>query len=1001
MANHALPIFKAARIGDADHEPCSGCSLAVRWQDKKANIQVKQADIVRYSTSESIAQPLDPVDVLVVGDAPTYFDNKGEGGFLSDQDGKRILEMLKSAIGDAGLQSFAIVPAVRCYPCGEVSHFVLKKKYKGNSFKRKYLTPLEEAEKAVTKCKDYVIRAVNTLKPKVVVAMGPLAAKALDMGSSVPALRVLPLHPKPGLALASKREGTMVTYDRSFARTSQWARRDMLRDLRERLPNLLKTGFASPDGDRSTIDITVLDTVAGVKKFVDYCFTSEEIQKDDFLALDFETESLELSIVTNRLLNVGFAFKSAPDSAFVIPLAHPETPFSPEELEEVFGHLKRLFQAKGARFYAFLAHNAQFETQMIKLFFDVFLGEEGNKVILDTQVIAYLMDENRKDVGITKPYSLETQATEMLGFRWYAETAMKARRASLSQENIETVNEYVGIDASVTARLVLVQMDRMEEEGSLHDLMRIAAKLYSEAIRYTSDLTMTGQLIDVDLLRKLRASDSSIVHRLAEIEEHFAKAPEVRNAMRVVNQAKQGAGGVRPLFKGSATTTQGFSLASHDHRRALFWDVMQLDGANESVDKAWQERHKKAEPLVALYQEYQQLSKLDSSYLEPMAEWLQKLQSADGRIRPRFNLINTTSGRLSGSDPNSQNLPRGDTRDKKQIKAMFRAAMNKILVQLDFSQAEVRWLGILSGDRALAAKYALAAELQEALLKDPKNVDLKRRLKVDGDLHMATALAMYKLPLDLPFTDEKAAKKARQAAKVICFGLIYGKHYKSLAKDLKIKEDEAEEAVDLWMKQFPDAAKWLENVDNTIEKSCVAHSPFGRWRRLPEAAAADTAVANRAKRQARNTPIQSAASDFCIYAACKLRRALRTHPDARLRVGTKLINTVHDSLVAELPAIPEVIMAYATLARDIFTDVNLIEKDFGVTATVPLAVDFDVGVNWGCMADFDLTEKSLKRALYDAEIIRSSPPGTLFEDIIDELVLYDQAVLGLPVPEKK
>ena len=1308
----ALPIFIAAKIEDEDNTPCGGCPLSLRWKDHKADIKVKQATIMRYSTSESISAPLDPVDVLVVADAPTYHDNQG-GSFWSDKDGGRILGMIKAAVANAGLQSFAVVPAVRCYPCGEVSHFVLKKKYKGNSFKSDRKPPLEEAEAAVVKCRDYVVRAVNTLKPKVTIAMGPLAIKALDMGASVAGLRVLPLHPRPGLALASKREGTMVTYDRSFARTSRWARADLLRDLREKLPNILATGYAFPEGDRSTIDITVLDTVDSVKRFVDLCFTSEDIPLDDFLTLDFETEGLDLSTVTNRLLNVGFSFKSAPDSAFVIPLAHPQTPFSVDELAEVYAHLKRLFQAKKTRFWAFVAHNAQFETQMIKLFFDVFLGEDGNKSILDTQVIAYLMNENRRNDGIVKPYSLETLASEMLGFRWYAETAIKGKRDSLSQEDIDTVNEYVGIDAAVTARLINVQMQQMEEEGSLHDLMRVASKLYSEAIRYTSDLTMTGQGIDVDLLRKLRAPDSSIVHRLREIEEIFAHAPEVRQAMRVVNQARQGAAGGKPLFKSSATAAQPFSLASHDHRRALFWDVMKLLGANESVDKNWQELHKKAEPLVAVYQEYQQLSKLDSSYLEPTAMWLQKPQSADCRIRPRFNLINTTSGRLSATDPNcydaeteiltnrgwvafpslqdedkvaqwhregtidfvkpteiirqvyagpmvslrnqhidllltpnhrcpvvhrrtgylriataetypedykqlhagrwaggpralasplvtilcaaqadgawrpdvkqgamewsftkerkvkrlqealdeleapytyriqadgrhrfylsagpllgliedtigndkvfrpewllsldratldsfvgeinlwdgcsttddqytsvvkqntdvvqialtlsgqratvnrrdsaigekvygdawtiyqsprdnsmttnikketvqydgtvycvtvpssfvvvrrrgrpcvsgnSQQLPRGDTRDKKQIKAMFRAALGKILVQLDFSQAEVRWLGIMSGDKALSAKYALAAELQEAILKDPKNAELKQRLKVDGDIHMSTALVMYKLPMDLPFTDEKAAKLARQKAKTVCFGLIYGKNYKSLAKDLKISDEEAKEAVDLWMAQFPEAAAWLDNIDNTIEDTCIARSPFGRWRRLPEAAASDVSVANRAKRQARNTPIQSAASDFCIYAACKLRRALRKHPDVRLREHAKLINTVHDSLTAELPAIPEVILAYATLARDIFTDPHLIEKDFGVVATVPLAVDFDIGVNWGNLTDFDFTEKSMKRALYDAEVIRKSPPGTMFEDVIDSLVLYDQAVLGLPVPEKK
>lgn len=984
----SLPIiYTATKIEDEDMKPCCSCVLMERTSDKrwKKNLKVQQAAIKRYSVKDSIRDLYDPTDVLIVADPPTPKDN-ALGSFWADSDGSNMIKMIKEAVADAGLESFVVVPAVRCY-AGKIDHFVLQKKYKGNNNRKKDDAPVDYAKKAVEKCSEFVTRALNQFRPKVIVALGPIATKALKLTGTVAALRVTPLHHKAGLAAVSTKDGIMVTYDRAYARASQWARNDLIRDLTEKLPNLLTTGHAHPFGDRDSIQIQVLDTVAKVRKFVEFCFTSKDIPKGDFLFFDFETATLHRTKADNQILNVGFSFKSDPNRALVVPLMHPQTPFSPDELEEVWGLLGRLWQGKGAKFWAFGAHNAQFETQMIKVFWDIWLGEDGNKPIFDTQNFAFLLDENRRLSGINKPYTLETLASEFFGFRWYAETQMKQRRKSLSEEPIDVVNEYVGIDAAVTSRLAIILMERMEEEGSLEDLMNIAVKLYSDAILYTSDLTLTGQLVDVELLRKLRASDSYVTRRLREIEEAFAKAPEVRQAMRLVNkQVGKSENGIGPLFKSSATATQKFSLTSPEHRKALFWDVMRLEGADISVDKKFQEDHKNTVPLVALYQEFQQLSKLDSSYLEPTAKHLQEPQSVDGKIHPNFNLINTATGRLSASDPNSQNMPR----DKKEIKAMFRAGAGNVLVQLDFSQAEIRWLGILSGDDVLVEKYATVEKLKEAIRKDPHNQELKRALTVDGDVHMSTALTMYNLPRDLPFTDAAAAKLARQKAKSVAFGLMYGKKARALSVDLKIDLDSAQDAIDRWLAQFPKSDAWLQKVDEDIAVTAVSRSPFGRWRRLPEAKSDDISVANRAKRQARNTPIQSAASDFCIYAACKLRRALRTHPDPRLREMTKLINTVHDSLIAEVPADPEVVAAYCKLAKDIFTDQHLIERDFGIVANVPLAVDFEIGVNWGNMREYDFSKKSLDRALYDAEVLRKSPPGTLFKQLAGKGLLYDE-----------
>jgi DNA polymerase I-like protein with 3'-5' exonuclease and polymerase domains/uracil-DNA glycosylase len=1279
-----LPIYLGTPVEDASRDPCEDCNL------KMYGSQCKHQPLVIYNQD---GQPVfdsasDRLELLVVADTPSFKDNKAKK-FWADESGQSLLRRVKKL----GVKNFGVIPAVRCYTGGDIDHNVLTKKYK-NSPKFERETPLLRAQKAVQHCKEYTRTAVRELNPKMVLAMGPLATAALDMPGTVPVLRSTPVHPKAGLRAATPDEGVIVTFDRFESSFNDWAFRDTLRDL-AKVKVVREHGYASQRGRDDTAVIHTLDTVEKVKKFVNWALT-EKFEPHEIMCLDFETENMDVSVETNKLLNVGFTRTCDENVSYVVPLSHPETPFTPEDLAIVFKLLKKLFYSKGASFYAWCGHNTQYEVTMIKLFFDVWLGEGGGIKTLDTMVMLYALDEDRTAKGINKPYALETTAKEFIDFRWYAKSAMKSKRDRLSSESIAAVNEYVGMDSIVTARVVNELLERMQEEGSDADLLRLSTRLYGPGIHYTVDLKLTGQYIDIELLRMLRAENSAIVSRLREIEATFASAPEVAQALQALNQATYGGTGMKPLFKGKANAT--FSLTSQEHRKALFWDVLELEGANESVDKKFQEKHK-GHPLVKLFAEYQSLSKLDSSYLKPLAEWLQSPNSVfDGRVRPNFNLVNTRTGRLSASSPNcydkdteiltkrgwvlfpelrdddevaqwwpdghidftvphnvvrqkyegsmvklknqhidllvtpnhrcplrvrrteklkvftadkypedhkqhhagvysggnvsvspemmtlicaaqadgswrsdvaqgameltftksrkidrlkaaldalgsavsytlkpkgegwrfyiskspalehvldvltrdkvftpqwllsldrysldlfvnevnhwdgcftrdnqytstvkqnvdivqiahtlsdirstvnrhsspqtpawaiyqtarnysmttnierhfvsyddmiycvavpssfvvvrrngvtavsgnTQQLPRGDSDAKKQIKALFKATKGNVLVQLDFSQAEVRWLGILSGDEALAAKYKKADEIAEKLLLDPTNQELILAKDIDGDLHMSTAIQMYKLDIEWVKANLKLAKKTkRQAAKAVCFGLIYGKSAKSLAADLGISVEEAEEAVELWLSQFPKAAAWLKSQEDFAVEHGYVKSAFGRWRRLPEVQCTNQSVVNRAKRQSRNTPIQSAASDCCIYAACKLRDALRFSEDPKLR-QVKLINTVHDSLVAECPADPDVIRAYCKLAKSIFTDRHLLMADFGVDLTVPLAVDFDIGLNWGSMQDYDFTEKALARALHDAEVLRTQPPGTLFDHLKGKGLLFDE-----------
>lgn len=1298
VAKYTLTILDETK---EDLRPCVGCGLnepqGSYTKCRKTPIQYYRIDDGTATALIGTAAADEPLDLLIVADAPTRADNQ-KGKFFEDSLGASLMKRFK----DLGVKTFALIPAVRCYPGDQIDPFVMTKKYKGSQVK-KYETARDRANDAVKTCKIYVERITAGRKPQMVLAMGPLAAAALGESRGIPALRVNRLHPWPGFVSgAQAREGIVYTYDRFLANEDmdQNALRSLYNDI-ETLKRIRETGYGSPNGygDHRNIEVITLDTVALVRQFVDYAM-SDALEADDWLAMDYETRNLFCSAEQNRILNVGFSTTRDPYRAFVVPYQHPGTPFDGVELEAVKKELTRLFRGVGARFGGFLAHNAVFEVEMTKLFFDVWLGEEGEVPIYDTQNLAYQLDENRTGM-MEHPYALEGLAREFLDFRWYADTGIKSKRENLSDLPIEEVNQYVGYDAAVTARLCNVLLDCAADEGSLYDIVRLSTKLYSPAIIYVTDMRMSGQLVNVDLLMKLRAPDSAIKTRIVEIEQWFQDQPEVKLALKIVN-ANSGAKSGMSLID---TGVERFDLASHHHRRALFWDVLKLEGADTSVDKAFQTRHINNK-IVSTYTEYQQLIKLDTSYLAPVARYLQSPNSADGRLRPSFILTGTKTGRLGCRNPNcyddkteiltrrgwvkfedltsqdtvaqwwphgaidfvlpseitkqtyvgpmtkllnqhidlvvtphhrcpvmtrrsgrlkvfeaqefpadhkqfhagvyaggdvslteaevtwicaaqadgswrtdvksgameftltkirkivrlrsaldalgakytehpkapnrvrfyvqscptlkwayqtigpkkeftsewllslsratldlfvleinhwdgcftrnnqytstlkenadliqvamtlsniratvnphsvcsvergthdwanawviyqtprnysmttnvektnvpyegkvycvtvpstfvvvrrngivcisgnTQQNPRGESLAGKQIKSLTKAPDGYVLVASDYSQAEVRWMGAIAGDKTLAKKYQHVIDIKKQLLVDPTNNDLLKALKIDGDIHQSTAITMFNLNPDIVFTDPKHAKLLRQRCKAVTFGVLFGKTVSVLAKDLGLTLEEMTEVYDKWMLQFTEAGEWLHAIEALAKDNGYVKSPFGRWRRLPESRSSNQGAANRAKRQARNTPIQSASSDCMIYGASKIRKQLMAHKNIDVRAA-KIVNTVHDSLVVEIKACPTAIMEYMGLARSVLTDSDLLMEDFNFHVTVPMEVDFDLGADAGNMRDIIQTKESIDRALWDASVLRLQPAGTIFDDLKGRGLLWDEVM---------
>lgn len=281
---------------------------------------------------------------------------------------------------------------------------------------------------------------------------------------------------------------------------------------------------------------------------------------------------------------------------------------------------------------------------------------------------------------------------------------------------------------------------------------------------------------------------------------------------------------------------------------------------------------------------------------------LSKTISNKERIHSSFNVHGTETGRLSSSNPNIHNIPRD-----KSIKNIFRASPGNVLIQLDYSQAELRVLAVLSADPWLMQVY----------------LD-------DKDLHSAVAAEMY----GPTFTKEQ-----RNLAKTINFGIAYGRGPQSIADAFSISKAEAQATINKWFEPMPVLKKYITNCRAKPLKGVKSTTPLGRERTF--------VVTNKnrwhVQNEAINFPIQSVASDMTLFSLIEIHKWLQE------RIPTAyIVNTVHDSIIVEAPNNPAVIHRIVHKAKEIMED---IPKQY-LNSPIPFKADAEVGNRWGMLKDY-------------------------------------------------
>ena len=301
-------------------------------------------------------------------------------------------------------------------------------------------------------------------------------------------------------------------------------------------------------------------------------------------------------------------------------------------------------------------------------------------------------------------------------------------------------------------------------------------------------------------------------------------------------------------------------------------------------------------PIIELIERYRELTKLISTYIEA----LPKLMAADGRIHTTFNQDVTSTGRLSSTNPNLQNIP-VRTELGRKIRQAFVPSDGKVFVGADYSQFELRLAAVLAGD--------------EKLIED---------FNSDVDIHAKTAAETYGISID------EVSKSQRRAAKVINFGVLYGMSPHGLAAATGMSFTEAKKFIDHYFEVRKPIRQYLDKILTQAREQGFVETYFGRRRPTPDVKSSNFMVRSSAERAAMNMPIQGTEADLMKLAMIRLEDKLSGLADAILQV--------HDSILVECK--PEDVQKVSEIMK---------AEMEGVCPELPikLKVDVGTGANWG------------------------------------------------------
>ena len=724
-------------------------------------------------------------------------------------------------------------------------------------------------------------------------------------------------------------------------------------------------------------------TMADVKKVVKYC------KMTGYCAHDYETSGHHSSDHRGYPTCISIAFQ--PGYAYVIPLAHKDSPLRKgNKWKRILKYIGREL-IQNDRIIK-VAHNFKFEHGWWLKY-----GIRPRGVILDTMLMKYLLNEKR-------PHDLKSLAYSF--FPQYANYSIKGEDTERTPEEVvqfwsnvplETLAPYNALDSDLCLRLAIYLEQRIRECG-FYQLYRNLLEMASYNL---AEVESRGYLVDRPYLDGLCESYKT---KIEEAEAKMYAVPSLvkYNKKRVKAAKKALLDGlleqieiktneldsttdkkklgslqrsITNLQKKYDNYSAGVGLTKKD-KESL--QPLNLKSVKQLIDFLYYNKYGLRLPIIKYTEDkktkkptknpatsedvllelkdkdetgfietllkYREITKLYSTYIVGIRDIL----NPDNTLHGSFLIHGTVTGRLSSRNPNLQNMPRDTT--AKDIKYMFVCPKGKVMMQLDYSQAELRVVAGWSQDKQMLEWF-----------------------RVGHDIHLATACKKYKISYEDAYKiysneddpDFKIWKVRRKQAKTIGFGVLYQQGPNHLKESLstpdhKATKEEAIEFLDEWFDTFPRIRKFVKKQQKFAEEHGYIVSPFGRKRRLPEARnKREQGKYAKALRDAVNAPIQGTASDFALFSSILIREQIM---QGKLPASIEQIGTIHDSLMFYLDPKDmndEVVDHLFNICKDPDT-----QKYFGFKLKgITMAVDFELGLRWSKL-------KGYKRGTDYAEVYK-------------------------------
>lgn len=597
--------------------------------------------------------------------------------------------------------------------------------------------------------------------------------------------------------------------------------------------------------------------------------TEEALQK--WIAYAYETGvcafDTETTGLTPALIDlVGISLSPRAGLACYIPIAHGQKadllsePTASEKqlpIKRVIEMLKPMLEDPSI---LKIAHNAKYDLQMFM--------KEGVTItpVDDTMLISYVLDGTGHSHGMDE---LALTYCDHTMISYDSVTGTGKNRISFAAVPLDKACDYAAEDADFTKRIYDVFHPRLAPEkmsAMYEDIERPLAPIIA-------GMELTGIRVDPVVLKQL---SQTFGERIAAAEADIQKE-----------------------------AGHPFNVGSPKQLGVVLFDEMGLPGGSKTKTGDWSTAVDVLEDLAAQGHDFvekilvwRQLSKLKSTYTEALQA---AINPATGRVHTSYSMAATSTGRLSSSDPNLQNIPIR-TEEGRMIRRAFIAEPGHVLLSVDYSQIELR----------------LAAEMA--------NVEtLKQAFRNGDDIHSITASKVFNVPL------ADMTPEIRRQAKAINFGIIYGMSGYGLASQIGVTPGEANTFIKQYFARFPELGAFMEETKVYAREHGYVKTLFGRKCVIPGIADKNGARRSGAERQAINAPLQGTAADLIKLAMIRIDRVIRNEG-----LAAKMLLQVHDELVFEVPEA----QVEAVSAR------IKAEMEAVATFSIPLEASAGTGLNW-------------------------------------------------------